>query len=85
MIATDGDRVRSRVLGCAIRVVGAGAGARLRLATGDTGDSIYPTGEEAERATAEAERSAKEAERSAKYAALVRVAELEAELARRRR
>lgn len=67
--STDADRVRSRELGCFVRVVGGGAATRLRLALGRSGDELFPTGEEAERA--------------AKEAALRRVAELEAELARR--
>jgi Uma2 family endonuclease len=57
------DRVRSRVLGCFVRVVGTGAEQRIRLATGARGTDLFPTGEEA---------------------ALARVAELEAQLARRR-
>ena len=76
--ATDADRVRSRELGCFLRVVGEGAATRLRLATGPSGDELFPTAEEAERA-------AKETERAAKEAALKRVAELEAKLARRGR
>ena len=75
--STDADRVRSRELGCFIRVVGTGAATRLRLATGRSGGDIFLTGEEAERA-------AKEEERAAKEAALRRIAELEAELAARR-
>jgi Uma2 family endonuclease len=78
VLSTDGDRVRSRVLGCVIRKVGDDAQTRLRLATGDRGETLFPTGEEAERA-------AKEAERAAKEAALARIAELEAQLARRSR
>lgn len=81
--ATDADRVRSRELGCYLRAVGDGHAIRLRLATGARGEEIFPTAEEAERSAKEAERSAKETERSAKEAALRRVAELEAELARR--
>jgi hypothetical protein len=94
---TDADRVRSRELGCFLRVVGSGAATRLRLATGASGEKLFPTAEEAERlaketeraakdaerAAKEAERAAKEAERAAKEAALKRVAELETELARR--
>jgi hypothetical protein len=97
--STHADRVRSRVLGCYVRAVGAGSALRLRLGTGVNGDSLFPTGEEAERSAKEAERSAKEAERSAKEAeraakeaeraakeaALARVAELEAALRRRER
>jgi hypothetical protein len=67
--STNGDRIRSRVLGCFLRVVGTGDAARLRLGTGPTGDDLVPTEAEAERA--------------AKEAALQRVAELEALLAKR--
>ncbi len=82
--ASDGDRVRSRVLGCFLRVVGEGDGARLRLGIGPGGDELLPTEAEAERAAKEAERAAKETERAAKEAALRKVAELEAQLAKRR-
>jgi hypothetical protein len=64
-------------LGCHIRRVGTEAATRLRLAVGPDGETLVPTGEEAERA-------AKQAERAAKEAAQRRVAELEAELQRRR-
>jgi hypothetical protein len=74
--ATNADRIRSRVLGCFLRVVGEGDEARLRLGTGPTGDVLVPT-------EAEAERTEKEAERAAKEAALQRVAELTALLAKR--
>lgn len=85
VIATDGDRVRSRVLGCTLRSVGEGGETRLRIATGDTGGVIYPTAEEAARAAEEAARAAERVALAAGEAALARVAELEAELARRRR
>jgi Uma2 family endonuclease len=49
ILATNADRVRSRVLGCWLRSVGSGTDVRLRLATGPRGDDLYPTGEEAER------------------------------------
>jgi len=58
-------------------------GVMLRLANDRHGAEIWPTNAEAERAAREAERAAREAERVAKEAALARVAELEAELARR--
>lgn len=77
MIATNGDRVRSRVLGCFVRAVGSKASTRLRLATGPRGDELFPTGEEAER-------EAKEAEREAKEAALKRIEELERRLRSKR-
>jgi hypothetical protein len=88
--ATNADRVRSRALGCFLRVVGEGDMARLRLGTGPAGDVLVPTEAEAERAakeaalaTAGAERAAKEAALAAKEAALQRVAELTALLAKR--
>ena len=87
--ATDADRLRSRVLGCFLRVVGEGDDARLRLGTGPTGDDLVPTETEAERAAKEAERAAKDEALAArdeavatKEEALRRVAELEALLAR---
>jgi len=67
--ATSEDRVRSRALGCWLRAVGVGDATRVRLGVGPRGDELVPTAEEAER--------------SAKEAALVRIAELEAELAKR--
>jgi Uma2 family endonuclease len=76
--STNADRIQSRVLGCWLRVVGEGAEARLRLATGPTGDEIFPTGEEAARNEASAARAAEEA-------ALRRIAELEALLAEKSR
>ncbi len=99
VLTTDGDRVRSKELGCHLRVVGDGAATRLRLATGLRGDDVVATeaeaeraAKEAERAAKEAERAAKEAERAAKEAALAsnevanaRIAELERENARLRR
>ncbi|MEO7330310.1 MAG: Uma2 family endonuclease [Minicystis sp.] len=75
---TNADRMRSRVLGCYLRVVGEGDDARLRLGTGVSGEELFPS-------EAESERAAKESERAAKESALVRIAELEAELAGKRR
>ena len=66
---SDGDRVRCETLSCWLRRVGSEATTRLRLATGEHGEMLFP--------------SAEEAERAAKDAALQRVAELEAELKRR--
>ncbi len=60
--ATNGDRVRSRVLGCFLRAVGDGAEVRLRLGTGPTGETLFPTDEEA-REQAEAERDEERAAR----------------------
>ncbi len=73
--STNADRIRSRTLGCFLRVVGEGDAARVRLGTGPTGETLVPT-------EAEAERAAKEQERGAKEEALQKVAELEALLAR---
>ena len=57
--ATNDDRVRSRVLGCHLRAVGANLDTlRLRLATGPKGDALFPTEAESERV----ERLAAEAE-----------------------
>ena len=76
--ATNDDRVRSRVLGCHLRAVGADLDTlRLRLATGPKGDVLFPTAEEAERAaqaTAEAARVTADAE----------IAQLRAEIERLR-
>jgi hypothetical protein len=96
---TDADRVRSRALGCWLRVVGSGASSRLRLATGARGDELFPTEAEAERAEREqaqvelrrahAERERAEAERKAERIARERaegeIASLRARLARRGR
>jgi Uma2 family endonuclease len=64
--SSNGDRLRSRTLGCFLRVVGSGDDARLRLATGAAGDDLVPTEAEQERAAKEQERAAKEQERAAK-------------------
>ncbi len=95
---SNADRVYSRTLGCRLRVVGRGVDTRLRIGHGPTGDDLFPTGEEAERAAKEQARAEDQAqtaevqeqttveqERAAKEAALARVAELEAQLAERRR
>jgi Uma2 family endonuclease len=55
--ASNEDRVRSRVLGCWVRAVGKGDQVRLRLGTGERGDTLVPTEAEAERARAEQERA----------------------------
>jgi hypothetical protein len=75
-LSTDDDRVWSVVLDAFLRVVGEGAALRMRVAVGDAGDELFPSGEEAERAE-------KDGERVAKEAALERIAELEAELRRK--
>ena len=83
--AVDGDRVKSKTLGCFLRAVGRGDKVRLRLGTGPRGDELFPTVEEAERAAKETERSAKEAAITARDIAQKRLAELEAKLRRARR
>ena len=79
----------SRALGAWVHAVEGGS--RLRIADDENGERMWPTAEEAERAAKdaavtarEAERAAVAVERAAKEAALARVAELEAELAKRR-
>jgi hypothetical protein len=85
--AGDGP-AESQVLGAHLVVVDDGK--KLRVADDADGAQLWPTATEAERTAKEAERTAKEAERTAKEvertakeAALARVAELEAELAKR--
>lgn len=66
---TNADRVWSRALGCWLRKVGSGDTVRIRIGIGPGGEELYPTVEDlAERERAEL---------------LGRVAELEAELAKR--
>jgi Uma2 family endonuclease len=60
--ATNEDRVRSRVLGCFLRVVGSGDEVRLRIGTGPNGETLLPTDDEAR---GEAERRAEEEKRRA--------------------
>jgi len=86
--ATNHDRVRSKVLGCWFRSVGAERELRVRIASGAQGDDLVPTAEEFERAAKEQERADKEQaraeterERAEKEAALDRIRELEARLA----
>ena len=90
--ATNADRVRSRAIGCFLRAVGEGDEVRVRLATGPSGDTLFPTDEEA-RAQAEAERTEERAareraeaaqaeERAAREHAEAEIAKLRAELAR---
>jgi Uma2 family endonuclease len=80
--ATDIDRVRSRVLGCWLRAVGDDNETRVRIATGPSGDVLFPTELEAERAALEAERAAR---RSAEEALVAERAALAAERTRRRK
>ena len=57
--ATNADRVRSRALGCWLRVVGEGKEQRIRLATDPSGESFVPTEAEAKLAAVQAEAEAK--------------------------
>jgi hypothetical protein len=68
--STNADRIRSRVLGCYLRVVGEGEEARLRIGTGPSGQVLFPTEAEAERAAKQEAIADREAERSAKEEAL---------------
>ena len=72
--ATQGDRVYAKTLGAFIRATGRDDGVRLRLGLGKTGDVLYPT-------EAEAERAAKEAERAGRLAAEQEIVRLQALLA----
>jgi Uma2 family endonuclease len=69
------DRVQSQSLGCWLRAVGELDTLRLRLGLGATGDELFPTEEEHERAE-------KERERAAKERLQLRLIEMEAELRR---
>jgi hypothetical protein len=85
---TNDDRVRSKTLGCWLRVVGDGDDQRVRVALGPRGDELVPTDAEradAERTAKDAERAAKEAERAARLVAEAEVLRLRAELAKRGR
>jgi len=75
---TNEDRVRSAALGCWLRAVGSGEELRLRLAIGPSGDELFPT-------EAEKERAEKERERAARLAAEAEIARLREQLQRRRR
>jgi len=78
--ATNADRVRSHVLGCFLRVVGAGDAVRLRLGAGPNGEELVLTDDEA-RAQAETDRDRAETERPQ---AQVERAQAEAERAQAR-
>ncbi|HET9957851.1 MAG TPA: Uma2 family endonuclease [Polyangiaceae bacterium] len=89
---TQADRVRSRLLGCFVRLVGTEQEPRqhVRLALDPEGDVLFPTQEEAERlrANTESQRAEEERKRAQEQkqraeAALARVAELEALLKQR--
>ena len=67
--ASRRDRIRSKSLGCWLRVVGDGSEMRVRVAEGLRGEVLVPTADEArerERLEKELERAAKEQERAAK-------------------
>jgi Uma2 family endonuclease len=83
---TDADRVRSKVLGCWLRMVGTGKMLRIRLASDPHGDDLVPTAEEAERAKAVAERAKADAARAKADAAEVKAgaAEVKADAERAR-
>ena len=85
---TNADRVRSKVLDAWLRVVGEGAAARVRVASGARGEVLFPTeaeaahaAEEAAHAAAEAARAAAKAERAAKDAESARRVQAETEVA----
>ena len=74
--ATNADRVKSKVLGCHLRAVGAGDDLRVRLGTGFRGETLFPTDgearaqeqalrEQAEAAAEQAEAAAEQAEAAA--------------------
>jgi hypothetical protein len=76
---TNEDRIKSKALGCWLRMVGSGEQLRLRLATGPNGEQLFPT--EAEEALAKAEAAAQRAE-AAMARAEAEAARAEAETAR---
>jgi Uma2 family endonuclease len=78
---SQSDRVRSKVLGTWLRVVGTGDAIRIRIGLGPQGDELYLTESERERAAKEQERAAKEQEREARLAAEAEVIRLRALLA----
>ena len=71
---TNGDRVRSKALGCWLVAVSEGDGQRVRIGTGPRGDVLVPTDEEQVAI-----------ERAARIAAEAEVGRLRAELAKRKR
>ena len=91
---TDADRIKSRVLGCHLVVVGDGGALRVRLATGTRGETLVPTdaearalaeaGEQAARAGEQAARAGAQAARAALEIERASRVELEAEIARLR-
>jgi Uma2 family endonuclease len=79
---TNGDRIRSKVLGCWLRSVGTERMIRLRIGSGPAGNELFPTAEEQERAEKDRERAEKDRERAEKEGLLTKVAAMEQELAR---
>jgi hypothetical protein len=77
---SGGDRIESATLGCFLRAVGEGMGARVRLGVGVDGDELVPT--DAERARAESKRAHAESNRA--RAESERAARAEAEVERLR-
>jgi hypothetical protein len=71
---TNGDRIRSKVLGCWLRSVGSEQMIRLRIGSGPAANELFPTAEEQERAE-------KDRERAEKEGLLTKVAAMEQELA----
>ena len=67
---SQGDRVKSKVMGAWFVAVGRGDAVRVRLAEGERGEIMFPTEVEAERAAKEAALEAKEAAVLAREAAL---------------
>jgi hypothetical protein len=75
VLETNADRVWSNVLGCHLRVVGEGAGMRVRIAHGPEGETLLPTDAEARERVEEALAS----ERRARADLEAKLARLEAE------
>jgi hypothetical protein len=84
VVATSEDRVRSRVLGCWVRAVGKGEHVRLRLGTGERGDTLVPTEAEAEHARAEQEHARAEQARTSAEQERARAEQAEKEIVRLR-
>jgi Uma2 family endonuclease len=82
------DRVKSKQLGCWLRVVGKGSSLRVRVATGPKGEDLFPSAEEEADARARAENQARARAEEARARAEAEAAEAraraEAETAARR-
>jgi Uma2 family endonuclease len=81
--ATNGDRVRSEVLGCWLRAVGEGRAVRLRPALGPAGDALVPTAREKADAAIAAAKGQVDAAKGEVAAAHAEIERLRAELAKR--